>query len=174
MMAKNKRFVKVCSCTPKGDIVALDVQVLNHLVKEQEAAIDHAFRHWDAHGHASLLGLHGTEADASTCNVRKTAQRAVELGDMWMAAGCTMKAIQVWRKAALQLEAIDSFWVDVCINPYFVRLEELISGKEALTLGRRIDKAFHLLGHPEMAVWARKMRRAYADIWLDKYYEALP
>ncbi len=174
MMARNKCFVKVCSCTPKGDILTLDVQVLNHLVEEQEAAIESEFRNWNAHGHASLLGLYGREADASTCNVRKTVQRAVELGDMCMAAGCPMKAIQVWRKAARQLEAIDSFWVDVCINPGFVRLEELISGKEALTLGRRIDKAFHLLGHPEMAVWARKMRRAYVDIWLDKYYDALP
>lgn len=149
-MARKKNFVRVCSCTPRGDIRTLDVQVLNQLVREQEAAI------------------------AQEPNTRKMAQRALQLGDACMAAGCPMKAIQVWRSAAQRLEAMDYYWVYEPINPHFMRFDDLVSAKEAVTLGRRIDKAWHLLGHPEMAIWARKMRHAYADMWMDKYYEALP
>ncbi len=149
-MAKQKKFVKVCSCTPRGDIRSLDVQVLNQLVEEQQEAI------------------------ARETNTRKMAQRALELGDACMAAGCPMKAIGVWRDAALQLERMDYHWVCEPINPRFVRFDDLVSAKEALTLGRRIDKAWHLTGHPEMAVWARKMKRAYENMWFDKYYESLP
>ena len=149
-MTKRTKFVKVCSCTPKGDIRTMDVQVLNQLVDEQEAAI------------------------ARETNPRKMAQRALELGDACMAAGCPMRAIQVWRAAAKRLEAMDYRWVYEPINPSFVRFSDLVSEKEAVTLGRRIDKARHLLRHPEMATWARRMRVAYREMWLDKYYEALP
>lgn len=149
-MAKKKRFVKVCSCTPKGDIRTMDTRVLNLLVEEQQKAI------------------------AKEPNTRKMAQRALELGDVCMAAGCPMMAIEVWKSAAKRLEAMDYYWVSEPINPHFVRFDYLVSAKEAVTLGRRIDKVWHLLDHPEMAVWARKMRHAYEDMWLDKYYEALP
>lgn len=149
-MAKKRRFVKVCSCTPKGDIRTMDTRVLNLLVEEQQKLI------------------------ANEPNTRKMAQRALELGDVCMAAGCPMRAIQVWRSAAQRLEAMDYYWVTEPINPHFVRFDDLVSAKEALTLGRRIDKVWHLLGHPEMAIWARKMKVAYKEMWLDKYYEALP
>lgn len=149
-MAKKRRFVKVCSCTPKGDIRTMDTRVLNLLVEEQQKLI------------------------ANEPNTRKMAQRALELGDVCMAAGCPMRAIQVWRSAVQRLEAMDYYWVTEPINPHFVRFDDLVSAKEALTLGRRIDKVWHLLGHPEMAIWARKMKVAYREMWLDKYYEALP
>lgn len=149
-MARQKCYVRVCRCTPKGDIRTMDVRVLNQLVEDQEAAI------------------------AREPNTRKMAQRALELGDVCMAAGCPMKAIQVWRTAALRLEAMDYFWVDEPINPHFVRFDDLVSAKEARALGRRIDKVWHLMGHPEMATWSRRMKRAYENMWFDKYYEALP
>ena len=128
----------------------MDVQVLNQLVREQEAAIERE------------------------TNTRKMAQRALELGDVCLAAGCPMRAIQVWREAALRLERRDYFWVDEPINPAFVRFDDLVSAREAQTLGQRIDRTWRLLGHPEMAVWGRRMRRAYEDMWFDKYYDALP
>ena len=149
-MKRQKHFVKVCSCTPRGDIRTMDVKVLNQLVCEQEAAI------------------------ARETNTRKMAQRALELGDACMDSGCPMKALQVWRAAALRLIAMDYYWVYEPINPSFMRFDDLVSAKEALTLGRRIDKVWHLLGHPEMATWARRMRAEYREMWLDKYYEALP
>lgn len=149
-MAKQKRFVKVCSCTPKGSIQTMDSRVLNLLVEEYEATI-------------------GRES-----NPRKMAQRALELGDACVAAGCPMKAIKVWREAARRLEAMDYRWVAEPINPSFVRFDDLVSAKEAVTLGRRVDKVWCLLGHPEMAVWARRMKHAYEEMWMDKYYMALP
>ena len=45
---------------------------------------------------------------------------------------------------------------------------------EGVTLGQRIDKAWHQLGHREMATWTRHMRKEYCNMWLDRYYEALP
>lgn len=128
----------------------MDVQVLNQIVEEQEAAL------W------------------RETNTRKMAQRAVELGDACMASGCPMRAIQIWRAAANHLVAMDYRWVYEPINPSFVRFDDLVSEKEAVTLGRRIDKAWHLIGHPEMANWARRMRADYREMWLDKYYDALP
>ena len=140
----------MCSSTPRGDIRTMDVRVLNLLVEEQESAI------------------------ARETNTRKMAQRALELGDACMAAGCPMRAIQVWRAAAQRLIAMDYCWVYEPINPSFIRFDDLVSAKEAQTLGRRIDKAWHLIGHPEMANWARRMRAEYREMWLDKYYDALP
>ena len=150
MTKRQKQFVRVCSCTPQGDVRTMDVKVLNQLVREQKDRI------------------------AREQNPRKMAQRAIELGDVCMAAGCPMRAIQVWRAAALRLEAMDYRWVDEPINPAFVRFDDLVSAKEARTLGRRIDKVWHLLGHPEMATWSRRMKHSYEDMWFDKYYEALP
>ena len=149
-MARMKKFVRVCTCTPQGDIRTMDVQVLNQLVRDTEIDIAHE------------------------PNTRKMAQKALLLGDVCMAAGCPMRAIEVWRDAAKRLEAMDYRWVYKPINPSFVRFSYLVSEKEAVTLGRRIDKAWHLLHHPEMATWARRMRVAYREMWLDKYYEALP
>lgn len=150
MTTKKKHFVKVCSCTPRGDIRAMNPQVLDQLVEGQEEAI------------------------CRETNTRKMAQRALELGDACMAAGCPMRAIQVWRSAAQRLVAMDYYWVYEPVNPQFVRFGDLVSEKEAVTLGRRIDKAWHLIGHPEMATWARRMRAEYREMWLDKYFEALP
>ena len=128
----------------------MDARVLNRLVEEQEGVI------------------------ARERNPRKMAQRALELGDACLAAGCPMKAVQVWRDAACRLEMMDYRWVSEPINPSFVRFDDLVSAREAHMLGMRIDKAWRLMGHPEMAVWARKMRVAYREMWLDKYYGALP
>lgn len=150
VMARKKNFVRVCSSTPKGDVRTTDTQVLKQLISEQQAAI------------------------AREPNTRKMAQRALELGDLCLSSGCPMKAIQVWRDAALRLGERDCFWVDEPINPDFVRFDDLVSAKEARTLGRRIDRVWRLLGHPEMATWSRGMKKYYEDLWLDKYYEALP
>ena len=150
-MAKEKHFVMVCSCTPRGGLSIKDLQVLNQIVHDEEASIA-----WEK-------------------NARKMARRALALGDICMAAGCSVRAIRIWRAAALRLLAMDYKWVDVpCYYEAYTRFDHLVSEKEGITLGRRIDKAWHLLGHREMASWARYMRVRYCDMWLDRYYEALP
>jgi hypothetical protein len=129
----------------------MDTRVLNLLVEEQQKAI------------------------ANEPNTRKMAQRALELGDVCMAAGCPMMAIEVWKSAAKRLEAMDYYWVDVPLYfEAYTSFDHLVSEKDGITLGRRIDKAWLLLGHREMATWARHMRKEYSEMWLDRYYEALP
>ena len=150
-MAKGKHFVKVCSCTPRGDLRIKDLQVLNQIVRDEEASI------------------------AREKNARKLARRALALGDICMAAGCPIKAIRIWQTAAQRLLAMDYYWVDVPLYfEAYTSFDHLVSEKDGITLGRRIDKAWHLLGHREMATWARHMRIAYSEMWLDRYYEALP
>ncbi len=129
----------------------MDLQVLNQIVRDEEASI------------------------AREKNTRKMAHRALALGDICMAAGCPVKAIRIWRAAAQRLLAMDYYWVDVPLYfEAYTSFDHLVSEKEGLVLGRRIDKAWHLLGHREMATWARHMRVRYCDMWLDRYYEALP
>lgn len=150
-MARQKHFVKVCSCTRRGALRIVDLQVLNQIVRDEKASI------------------------AREKNARKMARKALALGDICMAAGCPAKAIRIWRAAALRLLAMDYKWVDVpCYYEAYTSFDHLVSEKEGITLGRRIDKAWHLLGHREMASWARYMRVRYCDMWLDRYYEALP
>lgn len=150
-MAKEKHFVKVCSCTSRGDLSIMDLQVLNQIVRDEEASI-------------------AQEKDA-----RKMARRALALGDICMAAGCPIKAIRIWRTAAQKLLKMDYYWVDVPLYfEAYTCFDHLVSEKEGIILGRRIDKSWHLLGHPEMATWAKHMRIEYREMWLDRYYEALP
>lgn len=150
-MARQKHLVKVCSCTPRGDLSIKSLQVLNQIVRAEEASIAH------------------------DKNARRMARRALALGDICMAAGCPIKAIRIWRAAAQRLLAMDYEWVDVPVYfEAYTSFYHLVSEKEGLMLGRRIDKAWHLLGHREMATWARHMRKKYNDMWLDRYDEALP
>ena len=150
-MARQKHFVKVCSCTSRGVLCIMDLQVLNQIVRDEVASI------------------------RQVKNVRKAARRALALGDICMAAGCPIKAIRIWRAMARRLLVEDYYWVDVPLYyEAYTSFDNLVSEKEALTLGRRIDKAWHLLGHPEMATWARHIRVKYCNMWLDRYYEALP
>ena len=150
-MAKEKYFVKVCSCTPRGGIRIVDLQVLNQIVRDEEASIAH------------------------DKNARRRARRALALGDICMAAGCPIRAIKIWRAAAQRLLAMDYEWVDVPVYfEAYTSFDHLVSEREGVTLGQRIDNAWHQLGHREMATWARHMRKEYCDMWLDKYYEALP
>ncbi len=150
-MAKEKHFVKVCSCTPRGGLSIKDLQVLNQIVHDEEASIAHEK------------------------NARRMAHRALALGDICMASGCPASAIRIWRTAARKLLVMDYYWVDVpCYYEAYTSFDNLVSEKEGVMLGRRIDKAWHLLGHREMATWARHMRKRYCDMWLDRYYEALP
>ena len=150
-MARQKHFVKVCSCTPRGDLSIKSLQVLNQIVRDEEASI------------------------SRVKNARRMAQRALALGDICMAAGCPIKAIRIWRKAAQRLLAMDYYWVDVPLYfEAYTSFDHLVSEKDGITLGRRIDKAWHLLSHREMATWTRHMRKEYCDMWLDRYYEALP
>ena len=150
-MAKGKHFVKVCSCTPRGGLRIDDLQVLNQIVRDEEASI------------------------ARVKNARKMAQRALALGDICLAAGCHVRAIRIWRAAALRLLAMDYEWVDI---PFYYEaytsFDNLVSEKECITLGQRIDNAWHLMGHHEMATWVRHVRVRYCNMWLDRYYEALP
>ena len=150
-MAKEKHFVKVCSCTPRGAFRIMDLQVLNQIVRDEEASIAHEK------------------------NVRKMAQRALALGDICMASGCPASAIRIWRTAARKLLVMDYYWVDVPLYyEAYTSFDNIVSEKEGIILGRRIDKAWNLLGHGEMATWARHMRKEYCNMWLDRYYEALP
>lgn len=150
-MAREKHFVKVCSCTPSGGLRIVDLQVLNQIVRDEEASI------------------------AREKNARKMARRALALGDICMAAGCPVKAIRIWRAAALRLLKMDYYWVDVpCYYEAYTSFDNLVSEMEGITLGQRIDNAWNLLGHHEMATWIRHMRKEYCDMWLDRYYEALP
>ena len=150
-MARQKHFVKVCSCTPCGDLSIMSLQVLNQIVRDEEASI------------------------SRVKNARRMARRALALGDICMAAGCPIKAIRIWRKAAQRLLAMDYYWVDVPLYfEAYTSFDHLVSEKDGITLGRRIDKTWLLLGHREMATWTRHMRIAYSDMWLDRYYEALP
>ena len=150
-MARQKHFVKVCSCTPRGDLSIMSLQVLNQIVRDEEASI------------------------SRVKNARRMARRALVLGDICMAAGCPIKAIRIWRKAAQKLLAMDYYWVDVPLYfEAYTSFDHLVSEKDGITLGRRIDKTWLLLGHREMATWTRHMRIAYSEMWLDRYYEALP
>ena len=150
-MAKEKHFVKVCSCTSRGELRIMDLRVLDQIVRDEEASI------------------------AQEEVARKMAQRALALGDICIAAGCPIKAIRIWRSAAQRLLKMDYQWVDVPVYfEAYTSFDHLVSEKEGIALGRRIDKAWHLLGHREMATWARHMRVAYQNMWLDRYYEALP
>ncbi len=150
-MARQKHFVKVCSCTPRGDLSIKSLQVLNQIVRDEEASI------------------------AQEMSARKMTHRALALGDICMAAGCPIRAIRIWRAAAQRLLAMDYYWVDVPLYfEAYTSFDHLVSEKEGIILGRRIDKAWHQLGHREMAIWARHMRKEYCDMWLDRYYEALP
>jgi hypothetical protein len=150
-MAREKHFVKVCSCTSRGDLCIMDLRVLNQIVRDEEASI------------------------AREKNARSMARRALLLGDTCMAAGCPIKAIRIWRTAAQRLLVMDYHWVDVPLYyEAYTSFDHLVSEKEGIILGRRIDKAWHLLGHREMATWARHMRIEYHEMWLDRYYEALP
>jgi len=92
-----------------------------------------------------------------------------------MASSCPIKAIRIWRAAAQRLLEMDYYWVDV--PEYFeayTSFDHLVSQHEGIALGQRIDNAWHLLGHREMATWARHMRKQYCDMWVDRYYEAFP
>ena len=150
-MAKEKHFVKVCSCTSHGDIRIMDLRVLNQIVRDAEASI------------------------AREKNARKMAQRALALGDICMASGCPARAIRIWQTAALKLLVMDYYWVDVPLYfEAYTSFDNLVSEVEGVTLGQRIDKAWHQLGHREMATWTKHMRKEYCDMWLDRYYEALP
>lgn len=150
-MAKEKHFVKVCTCTSSGDLSIMDLRVLSQIARDEEASI-------------------AQEKDA-----RRMARRALALGDICMAAGCPIKAIRIWRTAAQKLLEMDYYWVDVPLYfEAYTSFDHLVSEKEGIILGRRIDKAWHLLGHRGMATWARHMRIEYRDMWLDRYYEALP
>ena len=150
-MARQKHFVKVCSCTPRGDIRIPDLQVLNQIVHDEEASI------------------------SKEKNARMMALKALALGDICMAAGLPVKAIRIWRRAAQRRLVMDYYWVDVPLYyEAYTSFDYLVSEKEGITLGRRIDKAWHLLGHREMATWARHMRVEYREMWLDRYFEALP
>ena len=150
-MAKEKYFVKVCSCTLRGDLRIVDLQVLNQIVRDEEASIAH------------------------DKNARRRARRALALGDICMAAGCPIMAIRIWRAAAQRLLAMDYDWVDVPVYfEAYTSFDHLVSEREGVTLGQRIDNAWHQLGHREMAIWVRHMRKEYCDMWLDRYYEALP
>ena len=150
-MAKEKHFVKVCSCTPRGGLSIKDLQVLNQIVHDEEASI------------------------AQDKDARRMAQRALALGDICMASGCPASAIRIWRTAARKLLVMDYYWVDVPLYyEAYTSFDNIVSEKEGIILGQRIDKAWHLLGHREMATWARHMRKRYCDMWLDRYYEALP
>ena len=150
-MARQKHFVKVCSSTSRGDLSIMDLQVLNQIVHDEEDSI-------------------GQEK-----NVRKAARKALALGDICMAAGCPIKAIRIWRAMAQRLLDEDYFWVDApWYYEAYTSMENLISKEEGLALAQRIDQAWHQLGHPEMATWARHLRKEYCDMWLDRYYEALP
>ena len=150
-MAKEKHFIKVCSCTSGGDLRIVDLQVLNQIVRDEEASIAH------------------------DKNARRRARRALALGDICMAAGCPIMAIRIWRAAAQRLLAMDYDWVDVPVYfEAYTSFDHLVSEREGVTLGQRIDNAWHQLGHREMATWARHMHKEYCDMWLDRYYEALP
>ena len=150
-MARQKHFVKVCSCTSPGDIRITDLSVLNQIVLDEEASI------------------------AQDKDARRMARRALALGDICMAAGCPIRAIRIWRAAAQRLLEMDYYWVDVPLYyEAYTSFDNIVSEKEGIILGQRIDKAWHLLGHREMATWARHMHKRYCDMWLDRYYEALP
>ena len=150
-MTRQKHFVKVCSCTSRGALSILDLRVLNHIVRDGEASI------------------------AREPIARKMARRAIALGDICMASGCPVKAIRIWRASAQRLLKMDYYWVDVPLYfEAYTSFDHLVSEKEGIALGRRIDKAWHLLGHREMSTWARHMRKEYCDTWLDRYYEAFP
>ena len=76
-MAKEKHFVKACSCTPRGGLSIVDLQMLNQIVRDAEASI------------------------AREKNARKMAQRALALGDICMASGCPARAISLKPTRAL-------------------------------------------------------------------------
>ena len=135
-MTRQEHFVKVCSCTSCGALSIQDLRVLNQIVSDEEASI------------------------AREKVARKMALRAIALGDICMASGCPIKAIRIWRVAAQRLLEMDYYWVDVPVYfEAYTSFDHLVSQHEGIALGQRIDNAWHLLGHREMATWARHMRK---------------
>lgn len=153
-MMTTKAYYCVCRCTPERGVVSMDAQLLSEVVHR---------------------GLHAIRCAK---NLRVKAQKALLLGDLCAGAGYPRQALRVWTSAVRMIEQADYEWVYEPLapswSPYYVSFCSLVSMDECRELGRRIDSLWQRLGHPEMRGWERRALRNYREMWLDKYYEALP
>lgn len=140
----------ICRCTPRDGIVRMDARLLTEMFAYEMRRI------------------------RVMPHLRIAAQMALRLGDTCSHTGHTGLAVEAWREAYGMLLYNDYDWVYTPINTRFFRLADLVSKVEACELGRRIDRELKRIGIGELAGFARHARRYYADLWMDKYYEALP
>jgi len=150
-MKNEKTYYCVCRCTPSEGIVSIDARLLTR----------------------ELLPM-SMDYVRSCRNLRGKAYKALVLGDLCANAGYPNTALRVMRSTMSYIKMKDYDWVCRPINPSFNRLENIVNMYEVRELGRRIDRLWRWLGHPEMAHSARRVERYYDDLWFDKYYEALP
>lgn len=149
-MKRRKRIDAVCRCTPQRGIEGGRGRDLMQVIEQ------------------SLAEMRREE------NPRKQARMGLELGDLCAASGMAMRALDVWREALCTLEGRDYDWVYRPLNPAFMRFDHVTSRWEAVQLGRRIDRMWRSLGHPELAHYGRDANCEYNEMWMDKYYGALP
>lgn len=140
----------MCRCTPQRGIVAMDAKLLTEMVEKELGCI------------------------SVTPNLRRAATQAMMLGDICYASGHTAMAIGVWREAYDMVRYEDSQWVYIPLNTRLFRLDDVVSKDEACALGRRIDRAFKAVGLGELAGYGRRAQQYYRDLWLEKYFDALP
>ncbi len=142
----------MCSCTPVGGILYMDAIELNRFINE------------------STLEL------AKEPNTRTVGSRALELGILCEQKGWNLRALGIWEKFLQQIYNYDSYWgmEEVPLPSPSVRIADLMAKDEARTLGKRIDRLWKRIGHPELADAHRRVDRYYWDIWLSRYYDACP
>jgi len=149
-MRRRKRIGLVCRCTPGRGIEGGCGRDLGEVVTQS------------------------LEAMRSEGNPRKQARLGLELGDLCAASGMPVRALDIWREALARLEWHDYEWVYRPMNPAYLRFDHAVSRWEAVQLGMRIDREWRRLGHPEQAHYGRDANHEYDEMWMDKYYMALP
>ena len=147
---KRRKKNCVCSCTPVGGITFMDPIVLNQMLNESELSL---------------------EAEANTRLVGKI---ALELGILCEQKGWNLRALGIWEKYLQQIVAYDSYWGDEDVPLPFpnVRISHLMAEHEAMTLGKRIDRLWKRINHPELANAKKRVERYYWNIWFSRYYDS--
>ena len=147
---KRRKKNCVCSCTPVGGILYMDAIVLNKMLNEAERLL---------------------EAEE---NCRIVGKNALELGILCEQKGWNMRAIGIWEKFLRQIAGRDSVWgnEETPLPAPGVSISHLTAEAEAQALGRRIDRLWKRIKHPELANAKKRTDIYYWDIWLSRYYDA--
>lgn len=137
---------RVCSSTPTGVVTHLEARLLRQMVNRE---------------------IHPIRC-AESC--RRKRQKAQRLGDLCAETGHFLWAMKVWYFGLRTICHKDyDDWRCVHFNTDVVTLSDVISEEDATILGRRIDRLWRHLGHPEQAYYARIATAEYDFLYLEKY-----